>query len=130
VPKGKHSNHARGSSHPRWNKEKIISSDGYTKIRVGVSHPLSDPNGYAYEHLLVWVSSGKQPPGEGEIIHHYNDDKSDNRIGNLILMTRAEHNELHNKEKGRNKLGQFVGKKAAGAMLDGREWREMPTKEG
>jgi len=51
---------ACGQNHGRWNTGKIVSSGGYPKIRVGKEHPLADPNGYAYEHLLVWVSGGKQ----------------------------------------------------------------------
>ena len=42
-------------------------------------------------------------------------------------MTRAEHNRLHNMEKSRSKsTGQFISKKAAGRLLDGREWNDMP----
>lgn len=57
MPKGFHKNHRKGPSHPRWNSGKILSSDGYVKVRVGVDHQLADGNGYAYEHLVVWVSS-------------------------------------------------------------------------
>lgn len=52
----------KGSNHGRWNHEKLISSHGYVKIRVGKGHPLADPNGYAYEHLLVWVAAGNNRP--------------------------------------------------------------------
>lgn len=109
--RGKHKNHRRGRSHPRWNQERIRSEHGYVKVRVGRSHPLADPNGYAYEHLLVWVSAGNQRPGRSEVLHHLNDDKTDNRIENLQLISRAEHNRLHNKERGRNPLGQFNKRK-------------------
>lgn len=51
-------NRPKGPDHPRWQDGKIISSHGYVKVRVGSEHPLADPNGYAYEHLLVWVSAG------------------------------------------------------------------------
>ena len=39
---------------------------------------------------------------------------------------RRTHNQLHNKNKTRNSKGQFVGKKKAGRLLDGREWNELP----
>lgn len=106
--RGKHDHHARGSSHPRWNKDRIISSHGYAKVRAGRTHPLSDPNGYAYEHILVWISAGNLRPSKQQTVHHINGDILDNRIENLKLMTRASHNKLHNEGRARNELGQLV----------------------
>lgn len=77
-----------------------MSSHGYVKIRAGKGHPLADPNGYAYEHRIVWASAG-YPILEGQVLHHINGDKTDNRIFNLETVTRAEHNRHHNKERGR-----------------------------
>lgn len=107
MPKGKHQNQLRGSRHPRWNHGKILSEEGYVKIRVGIGHPLADPNGYAYEHLIVWASAGRPLPGPGQILHHGNEDKQDNRLDNLELKTRPDHNAHHNAIRGRNELGQF-----------------------
>lgn len=99
MPRGSNPNSwgngKRGADHTRWNSERIVSSHGYTKIRVGTEHPLADPNGYAYEHLVVWVSAGFAPPGPNEILHHRNEDKSDNRINNLELLTRTQHAAEH-----------------------------------
>jgi hypothetical protein len=102
-----HSNTKRGAEHHRWNCGRMLSDEGYVKIRVGVEHPLADPNGYAYEHLLVWCAAGRARPGDGEILHHSNDDKTDNQISNLELMTRPAHNALHIAERGRRPNGQF-----------------------
>lgn len=108
MPRGKHTNQRRGADHPRWKgHQKILSSHGYVKIRVGPEHPLADPNGYAYEHLLVWVAAGQDRPTTSEVLHHRNGDKTDNRIENLELLTRAEHNQHHNREKGRDAAGRF-----------------------
>lgn len=106
--RGKHNHHARGSHHPRWNKARIISSHGYAKIRVGKAHPFADPNGYAYEHILVWVSAGNQRSSGQQAVHHINGDILDNRIENLKFMTKASHNKLHNENRERDKLGRFV----------------------
>lgn len=108
MPRGKHGNHARGSSHYRWNQARLMSEHGYVKVRVGVSHPLADPNGYAYEHLLVWVSAGNTAPGQGEILHHENGDKTDNRLENLSRLTRGDHNRHHNEIRGRDSEGHFL----------------------
>ena len=123
--RGKHGNHARGPQAGRWNAGTIVSSHGYVKIRVGKAHPLADPNGYAYEHTLVWTGAHGPIP-IGSLIHHKNHIVTDNRIENLELQTVSEHAIHHNLDKVRDLKGRFVGKKAAGAILDGREWREMP----
>jgi hypothetical protein len=108
---------ASGSDHYRWNDGRIITDDGYVKVRVGIEHPLADPNGYAYEHLVVWCSAGNTRPSDDETLHHRSEDKGDNRIRNLELLTRGDHNALHIAERGRRPNGQF--KKAAGRLLDG-----------
>ena len=117
-------NTKRGPEHHRWNAGRLLSEDGYVKLRVGVDHPLADPNGYAYEHIVVWCAAGNPRPGDGETLHHKNENKADNRIDNLELLTRGVHNALHIAERGRNTLGQF---NAAGRLLDGREHSEWPT---
>ncbi len=113
MPKGQHSNHIKGSQHYRWNN-RLKNADGYTKVRVGHEHPLADPNGYAYEHLVIWCAAGNSRPDSNSILHHRNGDKSDNRLENLRLLSRSEHNALHNAERGRDpKTGQFVGRDQA-----------------
>lgn len=120
-----HNNTKRGADHHRWNQGRMLSVDGYVKVRVGVEHPLADPNGYAYEHLLVWCAAGRTRPTGGELLHHINEDKTDNRLGNLELLSRCDHNALHNAERGRSANGQF--KPAAGRLLDGRTHDGFPN---
>lgn len=89
--RGTHGNTPKGEKCHRWNKGKIISSHGYTKVRVDKNDQLSDPNGYAYEHHIVWREAGNEHPKKGQVIHHKNDDKQDNHIENLKLITRRHH---------------------------------------
>lgn len=125
MPKGIHGNHAKSDRQGRWSGDrKIIASTGYVKIRVGKTHPLADPNGYAYEHLVVWCSAGNERPAAGFLLHHRNEVRSDNRIENLALISRPDHNRLHASPRD-PKTGRLM--KAAGATLDGREWREVPS---
>lgn len=84
-----------GPDHPGWNDGRMLSSHGYVKVRVGKEHPLADPNGYAYEHLLVWVAAGNPRPEPGYLLHHKNEIKTDNRISNLDLIDRYAHGVGH-----------------------------------
>jgi len=93
--RGKHGNHTKGSSHPRWNNGRLITPDGYVLVRVGRSHPLADPNGYCHEHKLVMCSYLGRNLLSGEAIHHKNGDKTDNRIENLEIKTCHEHSLKH-----------------------------------
>lgn len=104
-------NHLSGPDHPRWSEERMVSTDGYIKVRVGREHPLADPNGYAYEHLLVWVSAGNPKPPRGFTLHHKDEVKSNNQLSNLELLTRAEHNRHHMAEMERDPTtGRILGK--------------------
>ena len=104
-------NAKRGRAHHRWSDDrKIISDHGYVKIRVGVDHPLADPNGYAYEHLVVWVSAGRVAPTADELLHHRNEDKKDNRLSNLEVVSRSTHNAHHIKERERDARGRLLPK--------------------
>ena len=74
----------------------MVNEDGYIKIRVGVGHPLADPNGYAYEHLVVWCAAGNPRPPKGFRLHHKDEHRSNNQIGNLeILPSNREHAARH-----------------------------------
>lgn len=101
-----------GAAHPRWNPERMLSSHGYVKVRVGKEHPLADSKGMAYEHLLVWLASGRPMPRADETLHHRSGDKRDNRIQNLACITRSAHAKLHAAERRRHTNGTFARRAA------------------
>lgn len=56
---------------------------------------------YCYEHHLVFWTHFGRVPKDGEVIHHINGDKHDNRIENLRLMKADKHCACHGNERGR-----------------------------
>lgn len=76
-------------------KERKMSTDGYWEIHV----PEATPNsikGVMKEHRYVMQCFIGRPLLPSEIIHHKNEDKLDNRLDNLEIVSRSEHNKLHN----------------------------------
>ena len=68
---------------------------GYVVLCIK-SHPYSDKvNGYIFEHRVVVEMQLGRYLIPGEVVHHVNEIKHDNRIGNLDLMQHAEHTVMH-----------------------------------
>ena len=108
MPKGVHANHPRGDRHYRWNRGRLKSEEGYAKLRVGYAHPLADPNGYAYEHLVVWVAAGNPRPRADQVLRFKNGDKADCRIENLKLTPRRVLLAQNNVTIAQDERGRFV----------------------
>lgn len=58
-----------------------------------------DKNEGKYEHVLIMEGIIGRMLAPNEVVHHKNGNKLDNRVENLELLTRAEHINLHRKEK-------------------------------
>jgi len=77
-----------------------INRDGYIQV-LAKGYPSSNKKGYVLEHRLIMERSLDRYLKNYEIIHHKNEDREDNRIENLEVMTRAEHAAIHdNPHKG------------------------------
>lgn len=114
--RGRHGNHARGPANGRWNSEvRRKTSHGYVAVRVPVDHPHAwGPRRlkrfkYAYEHIVVMTEYLGRPLREGEEVHHRNGNREDNRLENLELTTKSEHQRYHTSEtRERDRLGRLT----------------------
>jgi hypothetical protein len=102
----------RAEKNSRWNRGRLISSQGYVLIRVGKCHPLADPRGYAYEHLLVWVAAGRKRPRRGFLIHHRDENKRHNWLGNLKRQPLSKHSRDHAQRQRCGRNGQFASRRS------------------
>lgn len=82
-----------GDKHPRWKGGRWISNDGYKIIENS-----QENNGERImEHRKVVEEHIGRKLLDTEIVHHKNENKLDNRIENLEIMSRAEHINHHRK---------------------------------
>lgn len=72
--------------HKTWNKQPIgyeYKADGYIRIKV------AEPNVFTFKHRKIWEEHHGPVP-DTHVIAFKNQDKTDCRIENLILMSKAE----------------------------------------
>ncbi len=117
-------------SNTPWNPVGAMTKKGYLRICISVR----GKQRHVMAHRVVYVSAFGPLP-DGWEVDHMNGTKRDNRLSNLEAVSGAENMRRatmagafhgNGRQDGiRDEKGQF-GKRAAGALLDGREWREMP----
>ena len=85
-----------GDRSPSWRGGRVLASNGYILVKVGVDHHLADVRGYAYEHRVVAEQKLGRRLVDGEIVHHVDHDKTNNAPENLEVKAGiAEHNLEH-----------------------------------
>lgn len=74
----------------------ITGKEGYPEVYIGKDYPYRK-GGYRTirEHIFVMECHLKRGLRRGEVVHHIDGDKRNNRLDNLYLTTTAEHNKLH-----------------------------------
>lgn len=92
---------------PHFNNNK--SNQGEYIIIRRPYYPYCDKNGYVRQHryiMYIYLSILNNKPTyiEGFDVHHKNKDRKDNRIENLELITRPDHQSLH---RTKDKSGRY-----------------------
>jgi hypothetical protein len=74
----------------------ISGKEGYPEVYIGKDYPYR-PGGYRCirEHVFVMEMYLQRRIEKGEIIHHIDGNKRNNKLENLFLTTVTEHNKLH-----------------------------------
>lgn len=67
---------------------------GYIEIWTGTK--------WKTEHRILMEKFINRPLTGNEHIHHINGITNDNRIENLVILTKAQHNTIHKKEQSKN----------------------------
>lgn len=68
-----------------------ITSKGYVEVKT--------ENGFRRKHIHVMEQHIGRRLRPDEDVHHKDEDKTNNALSNLELMTHAEHTALHNRKK-------------------------------
>jgi hypothetical protein len=97
-----------GSDHASWKGGTYYHSDGYV-YEYAPNHPdAASAKGYVLQHRLVMERKLGRPLAPGELVHHVNEVKDDNRPENLELHDRSTHMKHHKRGAARDVRGRYV----------------------
>jgi len=88
-----------GTKNGFWKGGRLVASNGYVLIRMP-GHHLADVRGYVYEHRLIAELVLGRRLKTGEIPHHKNGIKTDNRPENIEVVESAAHHRVHHRKPG------------------------------
>jgi len=90
-------------------KYRIITTDGYYAVLYPYSHRSKD-KGRVKEHMLIAEEKIGRRLRKGEVVHHINEIKTDNRPENLQVMTASKHHKLHYEQRTTDTKGRLQPK--------------------
>lgn len=80
-----------------WVGGKFKDKDGYIRVSGKHEHHRSGIAGFVYEHILVMEQHLGRKIVWPEQVHHKNEDRSDNRVSNLKVVSPSGHHREHRK---------------------------------
>ncbi len=81
-----------------WKGGRIGGNGDYVHILFR-NHPKANKAGYIMEHRLIMEKKIGRFLNKDDVVHHINKKKDDNRIENLVLLGKIEHDTFHFKER-------------------------------
>ncbi len=89
-----------GPRNPNWKGGRTVASNGYVLVKMS-GHHLAHGTGYVYEHRVVAERVLGRRLRPGEIPHHKNGIRTDNRPENLEIVASRAHHHVHHRTKDR-----------------------------
>jgi len=84
----------RGAASKHWKGGRTIGKDGYVTLRLR-DHPLADKQGRVAEHRLVASQKLGRTLFIGEVVHHLNAIRYDNKPENLLVLPPLIHGKVN-----------------------------------
>jgi len=99
--KGKKLPQISGNKHWNWKGGSFETKSGYIMVKKP-NHPNCQGRGYIFEHRLEMEKKIGRYLKKGEVVHHINGKRTDNRIENLKLYTNSKHSQMKKKKQWRD----------------------------
>lgn len=111
----------KGSLNASWKSDEKINSYGYRLVRSFL-HPFANCDGFVFEHRLVAEKyllndensieiDGKKYLRKDYDVHHKDQNKTNNDVSNLVVISKSDHKKLHNNLNPRKRdpvTGRFI----------------------
>jgi hypothetical protein len=117
-----HNNRGKTGDHNHGWKGGITYDEGGYRLIKMPEHARANNQGYVREHILVMEKKIGRPLKPGEIVHHINRIKTDNRPENLELMTVSTHISFHNIGNQYSKKDMSDRKCAICRSIESKKW--------